>query len=534
MRKITCKTYPEMMLFTLLILLVFMVQTSFSQKIPKSFNIATTRAASALDATPKSNTIEKVLLVGDTIWIASSKGLSKSTNDGIGWTNYYDSAEFGTESISAIAFANGIFCASTWHYEETSTGRFAVGSGIKISTNYGKSWTKIPQMVDNNADSLIVYGTNSIKALPVTTTVQNFIRDIAIVNNTIWIASNSAGLRKSTDMGVTWQRVILPPDNLDSIKPSDQLTFQLRPKAGSTGNLNHIGFAILAIDKDTLYAGTAGGINKTTDGGISWIKFSHTNQNSPISGNHILKIRQNQFDKSIWAATWKAEDQNEFWGVSYTYDSGKTWKVTLNDSRTLDFVFPEIKSGSVTTSADVIALTQEGLYRTSNKGNNWIISPKIKDLQTNILMQSEYFLGGAVNNQKSPTELWFGTLDGLARLKQLSSDFWEGDWNIFFVSAPLQSKDESYAFPTPFSPGSETVRIKYSLQYASNVTIQILDFGMNLVKTLIQNAPRNAGTIFDLWNGRDDKGNTVPNGVYFYRIEINNEKPMFGKIMAVR
>jgi len=534
MRKKTFYRNMKSILLTFFLLLMLMAQNSFSQKIPKSYNIATSRSASSLDATPKSNTIEKVLLVGDTIWIASSKGLSKSTNNGTGWTNYYDSAEFGTESISAIASANGIFCASTWHYEETTTGRFPVGSGIKISTNYGKSWTKIDQMVDNYNDSLITYGSNSIKALPVTTTVQNFIRDIAVVNNTIWVASNSAGIRKSSDFGATWQRVILPPDNLDSIKPTDQLTFQLRPKAGSTGNLNHIGFSILAVDKDTLYVGTAGGINKTTDGGISWTKFSHTNQNSSISGNHILKIRQNQFDKSIWAATWKAEDQTEYWGVSNTYDGGKTWKVTLNDSRTLDFVFPEIKTGSVTTSTDVIALTQEGLYRTSNKGNNWIIAPKIKDSQTNILMLSEYFLGGAINHQKSPVELWFGSLDGLTRLKQLNSNFWEGDWNIFFVSAPLQSKDESYAFPNPFSPGSGTVRIKYSVQTPANVTIQILDFGMNLVRTIIQNAPRNAGTIFDLWNGRDEKGNTVPNGVYFYRIEINNEKPLFGKIMAVR
>lgn len=512
-------------------LVMFLVSIPLSaQRLPKTFNLQ----AGASDITPKSNTIEKVLLVGDTLWVATSKGLSKSTDQGTTWTNFYGTAAFGEESVSAIAFANGIFCAATWHFESTSSGRLPVGTGIKISTNYGKSWTIIPQMIDSNADSIITYGSNRIKALPVTTEVQNFIRDIAIVNNTIWVVSNSAGLRKSTDLGATWQRVVLPPDNLNSIKPTDALSFQLRPKAGSIGNLNHIGFSLLSIGNDTLYAGTAGGINKSVDGGLSWTKFSHQNQNNPISGNHILKIRINQFDKSVWAATWKAEDANEFWAVSYTRDGGNSWKTTLNDSRTLDFVFPEIKSGGNVTGTDIIAVTQDGLFRTSNMGLSWLLNPKISDSGKNLTLNSDLFLGAAVDNSKTPVSIWFGTGDGLVRLQQLTSNFWDGIWNIFFASEPLQSKEESYAFPNPFAPTHNVVRIKYSVSSNSSVTIRIFDFGMNLVRTVIQNAVRNTGECFEIWNGRDEVGNIVPNGVYFYRIDVNNEKPMYGKIMAAR
>jgi len=513
----------------LLFALCFSISVN-AQRLPKSFNIEN----SAGDVSPKGNTVEKVLIVGDTLWVATSKGLSKSTDNGNSWINFYGTDAFGNESVSAIAYGSGMLCASTWHFEETSQGRLPVGSGIKISTNFGKSWIQIPQMLDIVSDTSVTYGANRIYALPVTTTIQNFIRDIAVVNNTIWVVSNSAGLRKSTDMGTTWQRVPLPPDNLDSIKPTDQLVFQIRPKAGSVGNLNHIGFSLLAVSKDTIYAGTAGGINKSVDGGISWTKFSHQNQSSPISGNHILKIRQNQFDKSIWAATWKAEDASEFWAVSYTKNGGATWKTTLNDSRTLDILFPEIKSGSTVTSTDIIAVTQDGLFRSGNYGATWVVNPRISDASKNLTVLTDLFLGGAVDNSKTPANLWFGSIDGLVRLQQITSAFWSGTWSIFFASEPLKSNSDTYAFPNPFSPSGGTTRIKYTIASGSQVTIRIFDFGMNLVKTIIQNAARSAGDKFESWNGRDENGNIVPNGVYFYRIDVNSDKPMYGKIMTAR
>jgi hypothetical protein len=523
--------YREKVIYRLPVLLILMLtsQLVFSQKLPKSY-----KAASALDVTQKSNTVEKVLLVGDTIWVASSKGLSKSTDNGNSWYNFYGTSSFGNESVSAIAFADGVFYAALWHWADTNEGTLPTGGGLRISTNYGKSWIAVEQPLDTRTDSTETYGSNVLSATPITTTVYNFIRDIAVTKNTIWIASNSAGLRKSTDMGATWHRVVLPPDNLDSIKPTDLLQFTIRPNTGSVGNYNHQGFSLLAVDDDTIYAGTVGGINKSTDGGISWVKFSHQNQLNPISGNHILRIRQNQFDKSIWAATWKVEGETEFWGVSVTRDGGKSWKTTLSDSRALDFVFPQIKSGSDVTGTDVIALTQEGLYRSGNNGTTWISAPRIIDSEKSLTLLSENFLGGAVNNQKSPAELWFGTEDGLVRLKQNTSNFWDGTWNIFFASEPLKSKNDSYAFPNPFSPTNRSVRIKYTLSNSSDVTIYILDFGMNLVRTVIQNVSRNAGDNFEAWDGRDGGGRIVPNGVYFYKIEANSDKPLFGKIMVAR
>ena len=59
---------------------------------------------------------------------------------------------------------------------------------------------------------------------------------------------------------------------------------------------------------------------------------------------------------------------------------------------------------------------------------------------------------------------------------------------------------------------------------------------MNYVRTLIQNAPRNISADIErvTWDGRDDAGSIVTNGVYFYRIEIGDRDPLYGKIIVMQ
>ncbi|TSA25402.1 MAG: T9SS C-terminal target domain-containing protein [Ignavibacteriales bacterium] len=502
-----------------------------------NYNLEKENNAASTDLTQQSNTIEKILIQNNIIWLATSKGLSKSSDNGLSWINFYNVQEFGTESISSVGYGNGAIWASTWHYENKLGSDIPVGTGIKYSTNQGQTWNKIPQPVDDPGDSSIVYGINRIRALPVTVAEQNFIYDIAFTSNTIWIATFAGGLRKSTDMGQTWKRVVLPPDNLNSIKPTDTLKFSLQPQSGKFGSesyLNHRAFSVLAIDDNTIYVGTAGGINKSTDGGVSWIKFNHNNQTNPISGNFILSLEKNDYDNSIWAGTWKAEGTSEYWGVSSSSDGGQNWKTYLTDERVMDFGFKYVGNPGSYISADIFVATQNGCYRSSNNGSTWIAAPEIIDDNKNVSLNTKHFRTVKVNrNQDNSTDIWLGTINGLARLNE-TNGFWTGTWKVFLASEKLTSANDTYAFPNPFSPDAESIRIKYSTTQAANVTIRIFDFGMNLVKTLIQNVNKNINSEnFEFWNGRDENGKIVPNGVYFYRIDLGGSKPLYGKIMVI-
>jgi hypothetical protein len=134
-------------------------------------------------------------------------------------------------------------------------------------------------------------------------------------------------------------------------------------------------------------------------------------------------------------------------------------------------------------------------------------------------------------------KIWLGTADGLIKLQETPGRMWEGTWKIYFASQPLAANDESYCYPNPFNPRQEELKIKYSTGgVEANVTIRIFDFSFNYVRTVIQNVSRNRdleGTP-EFWDGKDDNGNYVPNGVYFYRVEVGDNDGVYGKILVMQ
>ena len=488
------------------------------------------------------NSIEDVLVVGDTIWVATSKGLCKSGDNGMTWTNYYGSLEFEEESISSVSYYRGIVWVTTWHAEERFGSVKGFGSGIKYSTDNGLTWITIPQPVDQERDTTIVYGINTLKSRPQITTEDNFIYNLAFSDRTLWIASLNGGVRKSIDMGVTWERVVLPPDYFNEISPENSYNFELSPiqsKYTTENNLNQQVFSVFALDDSVIYVGTANGVNKSTDGGISWRKLSHTNQQFPIGGNHVVKIGYNEFTNSIWIANWKTVIDSEVWGLSSSSDGGDTWNTFLPGEKTHGIGFGYYCEVNNIIGSSIIAATENGLFMSANNGETWLRCPSIKDDNPNFELKTNSFTSISCQYKNDGTiDLWIGSLNGLVRLEEFEN-YWSGNWSIFFASQPLTSADKSYTFPNPFHPGRDigVTRFKYSTSGLANVTIRIFDFGMNLVRTVIQNANRNLtlhDAPLDYWDGRDDKGRIVPNGIYFYRIDIDSNDQLYGKILVVR
>jgi hypothetical protein len=481
---------------------------------------------------PLSNTVTDIITNGDTIWLGTSRGVSLSIDAGENWTNFYGQADFGTDNVASIGYYNGVFwCATAKSTEVTGGSTLPEGTGLKYTTNLGANWTSIPQPLDHPDSTTERYGNNTIQALPVTVAIQNLVYDIAFTPNTIWIATFAGGLRKSTDNGQSWKRVILPPDYLNSISPNDTLSFCLSPVDGNfcdEGNFNHRVFSIATDGDSTLYVGTADGINKSTDGGVSWVKFNAQNQSEPISGNFITALAFDSNDRTLWASTWKTNKSEEFYGVSSSSDGGQTWRTYLRDEFPHNFGFKNY---------DVMVATNNGVFRSSDKGSSWLLPNAIvdenADPNTKIKLPTKEFYSVASNNNY----IWLGSVDGLVRLQETPGEMWEGTWKIFFASQPLNSNNETYCYPNPFNPRQEALKIKYSTNGTeTNVTIRIFDFGLNYVRTVVQNAPRNRNLEGppDFWDGKDDNGNFVPNGVYFYHVEVGDNDGVYGKILVLQ
>jgi len=480
--------------------------------------------------TPLSNSILDIIAIGDTIWLGTSRGVSVSFDRGETWENFYGTSPFGTDNASALGYDNGIVWAATATTVEGVAGEsVSAGTGLKYTNDNGLTWTAFPQPIDDPDSTTVKYGNNTLQALPVTVEEQNVTFDIAFTPGTVWITSFAGGTRKSTDKGETWQRVVLPPDYLNSISPNDTLDFCLSPVGGSfctEGNLNHRAFSVISIDNTTLYVGTAGGINKSTDNGISWIKFNHQNQNQPISGNFITALAYNNLTNTIWAATWKAEGTSEFYGVSSSDNGGVSWKTFLSGERTHNFGFKNF---------DVIAATDNGAFRSTNQGSSWILPTTIIDTISDptskiFLHTTIYYSADAEQN-----DVWLGSNDGLIKLEE--SGLWTGLAKVYLAAQPLENNTSTYCYPNPFSPNQEQLKIIYSTDNKSaSVTIRVYDFSMNYVRTVLQNVTRIRGIEGppDFWDGKDDAGNIVPNGVYLYRVDVDSNDPLFGKIIVLR
>lgn len=76
----------------------------------------------------------------------------------------------------------------------------------------------------------------------------------------------------------------------------------------------------------------------------------------------------------------------------------------------------------------------------------------------------------------------------------------------------------SQNYPNPFNPST---KIEYSIPEPSSVRINIFNINGEQIKKLI-NEEKNTGNYSVTWNGKDNKGNIVASGTYFYQIQVGD------------
>lgn len=74
-------------------------------------------------------------------------------------------------------------------------------------------------------------------------------------------------------------------------------------------------------------------------------------------------------------------------------------------------------------------------------------------------------------------------------------------------------------YPNPFNPSTS---ISFDLPTTSKVTLTVFSLLGEKVRTILSGEMNQAGTKIVNWDGRDDFGNPIPSGVYFYQLQTNN------------
>ena len=88
----------------------------------------------------------------------------------------------------------------------------------------------------------------------------------------------------------------------------------------------------------------------------------------------------------------------------------------------------------------------------------------------------------------------------------------------------------SQSYPNPFTEGGTT--IEFDMPVTEQITMVILDVRGRVVRTLINNEQR-FGYQSVVWDAKNDDGDKVSSGVYFYQIRSNNFNAV-GKLVFVK
>ena len=520
---------------------------------------------------PLRNIVENLEVQGDTLWAGQQLLF---TDDGGATFNLIDDEAFTPPVASnAIVYSLDVEGDVIWvglgFNDNSIASRPQSAAGFAYSEDGGATWSyRFPQL-DVPEDTLQTYGLSTLFALPIIVPQLSppFDVDYDPVTRDVWTAGLLSGLRKlewnpaTGEYARDFRRIVLPPDTLNSISPIREVPyfFPYIPQLPgiSDAGTNFIAYSVLVDETGTVWAGTEAGINRGRPEDVFlfqdqntgetyedriWTRTGFDGTASGLLSSAVISIEEQTLGdpafevgspenprNPVWATNWRplateSKPGDEF-GVVVTRDGGETFEAVLvGTGRIYDFGFCE--GAAFCTPSTVYAAGAEGLFVSDDDGTTWrtIRDFRDRDRPGRFVKRDAPVYAVATTSDA----LWVGTGDGL-----LKSTDGGATWTIFRTDVPTNPdvptdrtpSVDAYAYPNPFSPNADTyVRIRYDEPSAS---IRIFDFAMNLVRSLPSAAPTE-----QVWDGFDESGNRVANGVYFYEVDTPSGSS-WGKILVL-
>lgn len=561
--------------FIFYIIIIFNADFISAQKLfPKDYafrSIIADSTDSLLSSTNtmRSNVVTEIILQSDNlVWLGTGLGIS-IVRDSLTVETLQDTMELTNGAYTNRIPSGGISAMTTGDpggpYEKFmfaaaagSENDIPIGKGIVFTTDATDStinWIYYDQPMDDALSDTIPFGDiGFIAVLPVTVPQANVTYDMDLSEEFAWTASWAGGLRRFKFSDQVWERVPLPMDNqyeLTTCKDTSYVRvggkyilkdFYLNPRDPlDGGNHNHKAFSVLSYG-DTIWVGTANGINRGILGSgncIDWEHYSYPMDN--LSGNFVVGLEAQRLNgkRIIWAATVNADDPTEQRGLSYTIDDGLSWNTALLGERIYNIA---------SFDSLVFAASANGLWKTED-GINWALynpahqaipvpNTAIYDIDE-VLADEVYSVAFDDRPYYGDRSIWIGTGDGAAH----SYDLDGLNWKIFRAEYDI---NEDYAYPNPFSPYTHNVRNDNGyVRFHTNewpgtfvIDIDIYNFAMEKVYAgSFDKRISSSGAL--KWDGRDQQGTYVHNGVYFVKLtypenQSSKPSPHWVKLIVVK
>lgn len=281
-------------------------------------------------------------------------GVWKSTDYGRTWSPIFDGQP--TQSIGAIAVApsdpNVIYAGCG---EGLQRPDLSVGDGIYKSTDGGKTWTHLG-----------LHDAQQIPAMAIDPKDPN--RVFAAVLGHPYGPNAERGIFRSTDGGTSWQKVLYKDENTGG---SDVEIDPTNPDVVYAGLWQS---RLGPWEDNNAFAGTNGGLFKSTDGGTTWRKLTKGLPDDLVQINVAIAASQpNRLYATIATTKPAVYASDAGLGFYRSDDGGESWTRITSDPR------PAMKIGggdlpvprADPKNADVVYSTSLVMLRSKDGGKTW-------------------------------------------------------------------------------------------------------------------------------------------------------------------
>jgi len=459
------------------------------------------------------------------IWLGTGGGVAVTSDSGSTWVTY-GADPLPAEEVSAFSVNDFAAWVATSHSREFQGEQYPEGDGILFTRNDGSTWSSgQPDSARHPSQA----GRVGMLAY-----------DLSLYDSLAFAACFYGGLIRSTNWGVTWTNLFptqLDASNTDSadfygsvFSSLGNRFFSVKTDSSDFPNQFSVwGGAAKGIYRFFFYADTLTGAFHTYPDSIQQYAYDVNDtlvaDSLKLPGNHIVAIGINLVDtiKTVWAAcrpVVSGEDRR----VAYTSDDGATWHVANITDPSGD---ADVEAWDFAFNGDTVYVaTSFGLFQSNGDYSSWTLLSGFRDIEHQTFYQDNapFYAVDVIDGV-----VWAGGTDGVVRRTN-------DNWRVYRSQLdPINH----YAYPSPFSPYHSTRKgstIHFRPDRDTKASVKIYDFNLELVKTVAVNVSRRGNVESDdiVWDGTNDKGVLVANGVYFYRIELDYGNDLWGKVVVIK